>query len=167
MREIKFRGKMLETGIWIYGCYTFSKKDSSRHVIWVQDENKELFVHTWPYAVDGNTIGQFTGLCDKNGKEIYEGDILECKNIFGGTLKWHYIVGRPLDFESSNLFLMTYEINFETDSDDGEAVYKNIGVWHKEEMRCDLPPFTKYGSDCYEVIGNIHDNPELLKGETK
>ena len=137
MREIKFRGKMLETGIWIYGCYTFSKKDSSRHVIWVQDENKELFVHTWPYAVDGNTIGQFTGLLDKNGKEIYEGDIVEEKDTYY-NLKDNGVV----EFDGGSFL-----INFE-----GSFNYLLVGAGECRTI---------------EVIGNIHENQKLLEEENK
>lgn len=67
MREIKFRGET-EDGNWVYG-YLYTVNDKFK----IEDDYFSKFV-----AED--TIGQYTGLCDKNGKKIYEGDVVLCNN---------------------------------------------------------------------------------------
>lgn len=121
MREIKFRGQQKDTKIWVYGSviqcagiwYIYNENESFRMP---QDPDFEnSFIEIIP-----ETIGQFTGLYDKNGKEIYEGDILKGGIYLSYEVKWDY-------------------------EDNGWNV-KN------DDIR-------KH----YEIIGNIHENPELLE----
>lgn len=125
-RTIKFRGKSLQTGEWFYGN------------LWDFDINGRTHIgtiHKGCLCIDPETVGQFTGLLDKNGKEIYEGDVL----LFGSNKTPNKCeVGWNNRFTSFCVRL-SYEERFGI---------KPLGEWLFVEPM--------------EVIGNIHDNPELL-----
>lgn len=116
-REIKFRGKCFDNGDWVYGSIVII---SDRHYIFNDELRKE---------VDPSTVGQYTGLKDKNGKEIYEGDILEY-GLYGDTCR------DAIVFKNWCFGLIC----------DGH--FFDMGTLFKEIKG--------------KVIGNIHDNPELL-----
>lgn len=130
MRIIKFRGKRLDNGKWLYGdlmhdnvggCYIYPI------------ESEALFKEN---SVDPDTVGQFTGLTDKNGKEIYEGDVIGCHNP---EIK-HLIFYN----EKQGRFMAALNGDIENDF---------IGVCGLDDRRWMASK---------DVIGNIHDNPELL-----
>lgn len=136
MRTIKFRGKRVDNGEWIYGYYGIKgfETDLEKHYIMVStlaSENTNPFFYFTDIEVIPETVGQFTGLTDKNGKEIYEGDI--CRDTDGRQLE----VGWYNKFAS---FVLKSE----------RWVFKH---WFGES--CD--------AEEVEVISNIHDNPELLQ----
>lgn len=127
MREIKFRGKRISNGKWLYGDL---KQDNMCGCYIYPLENIGL------RQVLSCTVGQYTGLKDKNGKEIYEGDIIGCHNP---NIK-HLIFFN----EKQGRFMAALNGDIENDY---------YGVCGLDDSRWNA---TK------EVIGNIYDNPELL-----
>ena len=137
MREIIFRGKRLDNGEWVEGNFVKGCIDDFAYI--VEFGNKDLcrnYVEVIP-----ETVGQYTGLIDKNGKKIFEGDIFS-----------------RLDSAMDGI--------------------PRIVRWDEEHMEFKCPLVKKHWafgkSNCslwlmkyedIEVIGNIHDNPELLKGD--
>lgn len=132
MRTIKFRAKGKYDGQWHYGGLIQVSKGYS-----IATKIEDAFEMC---AVDPETIGQFTGLYDKNGKEIFEGDII----LYGGSIQ-HEVVFRHGAF--------------------GYLIYGGEFISYAGNTNFTFNPLNR--SKKHEVIGNIYDNPELLKGGEK
>lgn len=152
MREILFRGKRLDNGEWVYGY--LGKHTSLGEMIIDRPYitmNGELSALNF-LIVDPSTVGQYTGLLDNNGKLIFEGDILEFEDC--GEEGYEYKEG----FYFTNRAAVCWENGRWQLTD---FISTNSGV--VDDMNDSHEDFISlfYYS---EVIGNIHDNPELLCG---
>ena len=132
MREIKFRGFNRKNNVWLHGFYLQNRK---AHFV-APDEF--AYGKTWEdYEIDPETLGQYTGLKDRNGKEIYEGDIVLSK-------------GYLPDREEKRKVIIGW----------GAAGWRRFpvggGAMSFSDWAIDSPGIL-------EVIGNQYDNPELLK----
>ncbi len=125
MREILFRGKRIDNGEWLFGDLRHIFHGEYRtHIV---DNSNGLNNGVCGLEVASSTVGQFTGLTDRNGVKIFEGDIVR----YGQRGKVEYNSGSA-----------QFTLNFTNSTYEG----------------FDKIPFC----DC-EVLGNIHDNPELLE----
>lgn len=129
MREIKFRGKRIDNGEWIEG-------DLLRM-------NGHTFIFPDPapkgidkYKVDPETVGQYTGLKDRNGREIYEGDILAF-----------------VEMDDPKAFFVTVEWD------------ERLCCIYLKHINCHGPDRHGFFPNCYTLEANIHDNPDLINPE--
>lgn len=142
MREILFRGKQLDNGEWVEGGII----QGVPHELW-QNEGR-AFILVFPrylsrtklIEVDPTTVGQYTGLKDKNGKRIFEGDVVEghCHSA------WRHDLQRCEVAYGRDGFEARHHVNC---GEDGWRYYTYRVLFSKDVV----------------VIGNIHDNPELVK----
>ena len=130
MRQIKFRAKALANGHWVYGNLIKRSDDC----VSIRNSKSEPWV-------DPETVGQFTGLTDCNGKEIYEGDIVRIDGVETPlVVVWDEYCAcfSAVDYNEFNSF-----------------AHSDISWWNFPQHRR------------VTIIGNIHDNPELLNQPTE
>lgn len=144
-REIRFRGKSLKDGEFEYGSLLTYQRS-----IDIEGDDRVFAAISYeglePIEVEPNTVGQFTGLQDKNGKDIYEGDIVtdfihEGKPF--GVIEWH----------NDGYFFINVDFNKKQQY---QGSFTPLGEMIRVEIN-DHPLDVK-------VIGNIYDTPQLLKG---
>ena len=143
MREILFRGKRFDNGEWIVGHLLIFEDGRAR----INESHTDIFcyekdrsiIQTVAHEVYPETVGQFTGLTDKNGTKIFEGDIIEgrCHS------QWRHELQRC------------------------EVTYCRDGFEARHHVKCGKErryyTYKVLFSKDVVVIGNIHDNPELLE----
>ena len=124
MREYLFRGKTIANGKWSEGNLLVTKQGCCI------TPDATVYV-----AVDSETVGQYTGMVDKNGKKIFEGDIIDFSDRSDGD----------------GYGVVKYDANETEFGIEYDNIYKSLGK--------------HYYPEDIEVIGNIHDNPNLVRGD--
>ena len=136
LRTIKFRGFNKKRGIWLYGNYILNR---GAHFIAPQE-----FADGKPwedYEVEEESIGQYTGLVDNKGREIFEGDIIGHEDsTYKGVIEWH---------QNGYFFI----------NDSWEKKYSRLSSYR--------PLGYMLGKYDFKIIGNEFENSELLKGDKK
>lgn len=133
MREILFRGKRIDNGEWVKGYYSYETDECSFELHLISD-NKSVVTEVVP-----ETVGQYTGLKDKNGKKIFEGDICEVTVFTCEGEDKHFLCEVCFDYSS---FIFRERSGL-------DILFSDI-----YDFKTDV-----------EVIDNIYDNFELIGGE--
>lgn len=145
-REIKFRGKAKDGGEWFYGSHVYLRDSNSHHIIACGTYKPAVDAFdVGQVEVDPATVGQCTGVKDKAGRDIYEGDILMFYPFCCEYLQEFHVVGYCEDYGFCQIEYYDKERN-------GKVVRRK---------RDD--PRTLFGLSYGTIIGNIHDNPGILK----
>ena len=170
MREIKFRGKIADPNKFIYGYFLKIKKPNEEDIACIIEKeshflNNEKLVQDY-FKVLPNMVGQYTGLDDNNGKEIYDGDIVEFETIVNCIKEkikpyWKDCYEKQYAIGGGTWWVRKDQAVVQWNSKDGMwdlKVYNN-GKYKRKSKLC------TYRESGYVVIGNIYDTPELLEGK--
>lgn len=128
MRDILFKGKRKDNGKWVYGNYAVADNNGKQQYFIFQNKAFE-------FEVDPETVGQYTGLTDKNGKKIFEGDILR--------VAYHPEQDVIIEWSDGSF-------RFRRANNPKDCVYSTIR-------------YMQNAMSGLKIVGNIHDNPELLE----
>ena len=141
-REILFRGKRVNNGEWVEGSYWYSRRSNTYQHFVFDDEG------VW-VGVDPNTVGRFTGLTDRNGVKIFEGDIV----------RWHDNTELSVGGQIAEVCFGKYR--------DADSVFDDIfplGFYIRfSDKNCVTISWLDEYKNYFDIIGNIHNNPELLE----
>ena len=137
-REIEFRGKRRDNREWIYGFYSNTKGETGRFH-YIKDDKSII-------RVDPETVGQYVGEKDKDGNRIFEGDVVEC-------VSWNEYFSDPTTGKVMEPFRRKMEVVFMAG---GFKLVEHLPQPCKDNV------WNMIVEGDLTVIGNIHDNPELL-----
>lgn len=145
MREILFRGKRVDNGKWECGFHVMYSRSIAHPYSYTDgDHYIQTVPHNMKFKVDPDTVCQYTGLRDKNGKKIFEGDIVQ-------------------EQDDKCVGIVRYGVYDSSFNSDGLGGHMGFYIEWKEGRiklrRIDIV----FWSDVIEVIGNIFDNPELME----
>ncbi len=156
MREILFRAKREDNGEWAYGYYV-RLPDAAGSASMIHTPARNPDESNSSHFIRSSTIGQFTGLTDKNGTRIFEGDVITFEDVCceGGSGyeypdEWAVEAMNRVEVIIRNGCVCFGKELFESNAyEDIQFYYPNLNEWFAE---------------CAEIIGNIYDNPELIGG---
>ena len=155
MKEILFRGKRVDNGEWIYGVPITDKATGDAYIItstagaYLRSEINNMCATG--FRAIPETVEPCTGLTDTNGTRIFEGDIIKSeKDGMIGVIRFG-------EYQTTNWGNGECHLGF---SIEWYGKYSDL-------LRRDLGWWVKFGNTDINIFGNIHDNPELLKGEQK
>lgn len=146
MHEILFRGKRADNGEWVEGNLNIDPDLKTALIWWFDYSSSEDGMERLEKdeSVDPSTVGQFTGLTDKNGRKIFEGDIVS------GIAYSSENIGEIVWTDKIAAFRVRYRCREDPTAWENSSIRKAVSYGKKNEYAA-------------KIIGNIHDNPELLE----